>query len=173
MAQHMASTIAAPGNEVPITFLGGQSTQPSQGTARLDTLVARPPALAIAAPQQGSEARLQALVASTSALPNPADAAGLLAPRANVTTDRPMAAIEDGPSPSVAAIADTADTSASEPAKKKPFHVLTEKIMAARLKLKTNRAKALWGGHVSNYLCGISFHACGKRHMLLIACDAQ
>lgn len=163
MAQHMASTIAAPGNEVPITFLGGQSTQPSQGTARLDTLVARPPALAIAAPQQGSEARLQALVASTSALPNPADAAGLLAPRANVTTDRPMAAIEDGPSPSVAAIADT----------KNPFHVLTEKIMAARLKLKTNRAKALWGGHVSNYLCGISFHACGKRHMLLIACDAQ
>ena len=62
MAQHMASTIAAPGNEVPITFLGGQSTQPSQGTARLDTL-ARPPALAIAPPQQGSEARLQALVA--------------------------------------------------------------------------------------------------------------
>ena len=146
MAQHMAASIAAPGNTVPITFLGGQSTKPSQGTARLDTLVAKPPALAIAAPppQQGSEARLEALVASTSALSNPADAAGLLGPRANVATG-PMPAIEDGPSPSVAAIADTADTSASEPATKKPLNVY-EKIMAARLKLKTHRAKALWGG---------------------------
>lgn len=147
MAQHMAASIAAPGNTVPITFLGGQSTKPSQGTARLDTLVARPPALAIAAPppQQGSEARLEALAASTSALSNPADAAGLLGPRANVATG-PMPAIEDGPSPSVAAIADTADTSASEPATKKPLNVFAEKIMAARLKLKTHRAKALWGG---------------------------
>lgn len=136
MAQHMAASIAAPGNTVPITFLGGQSTKPSQGTARLDTLVARPPALAIAAPppQQGSEARLEALAASTSALSNPADAAGLLGPRANVATG-PMPAIEDGPSPSVAAIAD-----------KKPLNVFAEKIMAARLKLKTHRAKALWGG---------------------------
>ena len=157
----MANGGAEPGGDLPITFLGNQTRQPSHGNARLDALAARPPIAdtADAPPNQGSAARLQELVASRPSMPNPAEAARLVERPAPAT----MPAIEDARPPNSVAVSimpaiakaprlptdlPPAIDEASKP--KANLSALTAKILAARGGMKENRAQALGGRHVNN-----------------------